>query len=116
MKERRMADTLEPVMNQHRLVVNAQAIVRDYEDTLERPPDVAVQYSLPHQMSRLSRERGCLDHDDKLDALTMAVAYWTEAMARDAKDAMHDRREEAFQKELDDMLGKTASAPRWFDV
>ena len=116
MKEARMADTLEPVMNQHRLVVNAQAIRKDYEETLERPPDVAVQYSLPHQMSRLSRERGCLDHDDKLDALTMGVAYWTEHMARDARDAINERKEEQFQKELDSIMEKGSEPPTWFSV
>ena len=116
MKEARMADTLEPVMNQHRLVVNAQAIRKDYEETLERAPDIAVQYSLPHQMSRLSRDRGSLDHDDKLDALTMAVAYWTEQMARDARDAMADRKDELFQKELDSIMEKGNEPPTWFTV
>ena len=116
MKEARMADTLEPVMNQHRLVLNAQAIRKDYEETLQMPPDVAVHYSLPHQMSRLSRDRGCLQHDDKLDALTMAVAYWTEQMARDARDAMQDRRDELLQQELDSIIGNKSEPPKWFNV
>lgn len=121
MKEMRMADTLEPVMNQHRLIVNAQGIRKDYEDTLDKPPDIATQYSLLHQMSHLVRERACLDHDDRLDALTLAVEYWAEYMARDADAAMEERRDDLFQKELDHMFDvidrKTPDdRDRWFAV
>ena len=41
--------------------------------------------SLIVQMTRLTRDRGCLRHDDRLDALSMAVAYWSAAMAQNAE-------------------------------
>lgn len=31
-----------------------------------------------YQMTRITKERGALKHDDRLDALAMAVAYWVE--------------------------------------
>jgi hypothetical protein len=34
-------------------------------------------------MTRLTRDRGALQHDDRLDALAIAVGYWVESMARD---------------------------------
>ena len=121
-KELRMADTLEPVMNQHRLIINAEAIRRDYQQTMQLPPDVAAQYSLMYQMSHLTRERGALYHDDKLDALAMAVEYWAIAMAKDADAAMRHRREDLLDQELDKMFEISSrrespdSTPKWFDV
>ena len=53
-----------------------------------------------YQMTRLSRDRGALVNDDRLDALSMAVAYHSEAMAQDAEVRMGQRREEALQGEL----------------
>ena len=41
--------------------------------------------SLIVQMTRLTRDRGCLRHDDRIDALSMAVAYWSAAMAQNAE-------------------------------
>ena len=121
-KEQRMADCLEPVMNQHRLIINAEAIKRDYQQTLLMPPDVASQYSLMYQMSHLTRERGSLDHDDKLDAVAMAVEYWALAMANDVDAAMRHRREAAMDKALDTMhdvinrKGGPSKGDTWFQV
>ena len=119
-KEKRIADCLEPVMNQHRLCVNASGIRKDYESTLDKAPDVAAQYSLIHQMSHLTRERGSLDHDDRLDAVTMAVEYWVESMARDADAAIRERKEEWLEDQLDkmfDVLNRRSpnSSQGWFD-
>ena len=107
-------------MNQHRLCISADGIRRDYESTQEKAPDVAAQYSLINQMSRLTRERGSLDHDDRLDAVTMAVEYWVENMARDADAAILERKEEMFDEALDkmfDVLNRKSpeKSDRWFD-
>jgi len=102
-KEMRMVDTLEPVMNQHRLVIDEKVIKEDYESTKDYPPEQALKYQLIHQLTRLTKERGALGHDDRLDALAMAVNYWTERMAKDADEAMLDRQEDLVQDELQRM-------------
>ena len=40
-------------------------------------------------------------HDDRLDALAMAVKYWVDQMAADADIKIQDRREELFDMELE---------------
>lgn len=92
-KEKRIIDTLEPVLNQHRLVVDSRVVQRDYETakTTER----SIHYSLFYQLSRVVRAKGALVHDDRLDALAIAVAYWTEQMAQDADERIKTAREEA---------------------
>lgn len=97
-KEKRIIDTLEPVLNQHRLVVDSRVVQRDYETakTTER----SIHYSLFYQLSRVVRAKGALVHDDRLDALAIAVAYWTEQMAQDADERIKTAREEAQDKWL----------------
>jgi hypothetical protein len=34
-------------------------------------------------MTRITKDRGALVHDDRLDAVEGAVRYWTKSMARD---------------------------------
>ena len=40
-------------------------------------------------------------HDDRLDALAMAVKYWVDQMAADADVKIRDRRDELFDVELE---------------
>ena len=56
---------------------------------------------LMHQMTRITRDKGALTHDDRLDALAMAVKYWVDQMAADADVKIRDRRDELFDMELE---------------
>jgi hypothetical protein len=100
-KEKRIIDTLEPVMNQHRLVVNEKLIKQDYESTSSHSSEKRLQYQLFYQMSRITRGRGSLAHDDRIDVLAMAVSYWTQQMAQDADRRMKVRKDEVLTKELE---------------
>ena len=53
-----------------------------------------------YQLSRITRDRGSLVHDDRLDALSIAVGYWTQQMASDVNQSMIDRQQELLQQEL----------------
>jgi len=94
-KERRIADTLEPVMNQHRLIVDYEVIQRDVKLAGEEQA-----YSALYQMTRLTRERGALKFDDRLDALAMAVSDWTTVMARDEQKAVQEYHAKQLEAEL----------------
>lgn len=110
-KEARMIDTLEPVMSTHRLVVDERLIKRDYDSAKE------LKYSLFYQMTRVTRERGAITHDDRLDALSMAVAYWSESMARDTGKAAQAIKDKALELELrkftQGILGKPEKKQKW---
>ena len=98
-KERRIIDTLEPVLNQHRLVVCEELIKKDFE--LDR------DHQLFHQMSRLTNIKGCLRHDDQIDVLAMAVGYWNEAIGRDVDQAQDAAKEDRLRQDLDKFLDHT---------
>ena len=104
-KERRIIDTLEPVMNQHRLIVNKSLIKRDYDSTTERRPEEVNRFRLLYQMTRLTKDKGSLAKDDRIDAVALAVHYWNNVLEQDATQAAKDHR----TSQLDDML------EGWFD-
>ena len=99
-KEARIIDTLEPVMRQHKLVVDRNVVVWDYDSTKGMPVEKALKYQLFYQMSRITRDRGSLSHDDRLDCLAMAVNYWVEMMGQDADKKMVQRNEKLLLEEL----------------
>lgn len=90
-KEKRIIDTLEPVLAQHRLVVSRSVIEDDLK--VEDP-----RYSLFYQLTRITRDRGSLVHDDRLDALAGAIAYWQEALRKN-QDSIHDDHLEDLRKD-----------------
>jgi len=101
-KELRIIDTLEPVMNQHRLIIDPNVIQEDYDSALKNfPPDKAPQYMLMYQMSRLSKDRGSLKHDDRLDSLAIAVKYFLDILDVDQELRASQAKEELLDKALD---------------
>lgn len=103
-KELRIIDVLEPVMNQHRLIMDPKVIQKDYDSVRDLPPEKATKYMLVYQMTRITRDRGSLSHDDRLDVLAMAVQYWVDQMAADADLEIQNAREDALQFELDKFI------------
>lgn len=92
-KELRIISTLEPVLNQHRLVVAMEGIKAELSDDRD--------YQLMYQLSRITKERGALRHDDRIDAVAGAVSYWTKYLQVDQTRAEEDHREALLQKDLD---------------
>jgi len=100
-KEKRIIDTLEPVMNQHRLVFDPQVIEKDLQTVRNYPSESQAKYMLFHQMTRITKDKGSIVHDDRLDALQMAVGYWVEQMATDAEKEVDVRKERLKDEELE---------------
>lgn len=109
-KERRIIDTLEPVMNQHRLVIDPKVIRGDHESVQSYSSESAANYMLFHQLSRVTREKGALRHDDRLDALSIAVAYWIEALAQDSEKKSEEHKEEKLRAELEKFMQNALGA------
>ena len=81
-KELRIIDTLEPVLMRHKLIVNKSVIENDY-----RRFETNQAYSFIYQMTRICRDKNAIAHDDRLDAVTMAVAYWLDNMDIDGEQS-----------------------------
>jgi hypothetical protein len=91
-KEERIIDTLEPLLNQHRLVIDPKVIEWDYRSNPDDAPELRLQYMLAYQMSRVCREKGAIKHDDRLDALALGCKYFLDAVALSAQQEIVERR------------------------
>ena len=102
-KEDRMLDILEPLWQQHRIVVN-RGRVQSEIDELERRnnPGANASYNLFSQATHLCREQGALAHDDRLDALALAAWWYSESLVRSQNQEYEKRMEDAFDKSLKD--------------
>ncbi len=99
-KERRIINALEPVLNQHRLIINRSVVEKDSQPRDDDPIETALAYQLFHQMTHLTVDKNCLQHDDRLDALAGAIEYWNESLAIDENRAIKEREAELWDLEL----------------
>lgn len=82
-KEQRIIASIEPVIKQHRLIVDTTVLRED----LKQP----ASHSLLFQLTHLTSARGSLKHDDMVDVVAMAIKHWAEYLNADAKKAEADR-------------------------
>lgn len=98
-KEERIIDTLEPVMNTHRLVVD-ESVARDE--------------TLMYQLTHITRDRNSLSHDDRLDALAGAVSHFTRVMEIDTDKAKREMEAEELDRMLEDFVETCTGWPGMF--
>jgi len=98
-KEKRIIDTLEPIMNGHRLVVDEQIIKDDFK--------LEPNHQLFRQLTRITKDRGALRHDDQIDALAIAANYWVERMDRDQTLSYNQHKDELINKDLEKFMQHT---------
>ena len=100
-KEERIIETLEPVMNQHKLIIDPKVWEYDYASNPDAPPERRIEYMLGYQMSRMCREKGAVKHDDRIDALAQGVQWFIDALAQSAHKAQAMRKNEEWKAMLD---------------
>lgn len=101
-KELRIIEIMEPLMNQHRLIIDTKVIEQDYRSAQEAGDERGLAYSLFYQMTRLTKERGSLAYDDRIDALAYAVDYWMDHMAKDQDEAIAEFEDGKIDRALQD--------------
>ena len=109
-KEDRIIDALEPVMNQHRLVIDRGVVDWDYNSNRDAAPEDRLLYMLFYQMSRMCREKGAVKHDDRLDCLAQAIKYFTDAMGISAYEAVKVRRQDDYLDMMESFLDDPQTA------
>ena len=109
-KEDRIIDSLEPVLNQHRLVVDKGVIEWDFKSNPDEAPERRLMYMLFYQMSRMCREKGAVKHDDRIDCLAQGVQYFTDAMGISAQEAIKERKRTEWNQMLEEFIDDPQSS------
>ena len=116
-KERRIIDTLEPLFAKHRIVFSRDVVNTDWRTIQPYEQHVRLHKSLFYQMTRITYDKGSLRHDDRLDALAMAAAYWVEQMGADQAAQEDAFKQEALEQELASFVstitGKSSRQQTW---
>jgi len=98
-KETRIIESLEPVMMQHRLVVDKQIFIDDLKKN-------KAMYRFTYQLTHITAIVGSLKHDDIIDCVAMGVNYWVESLARDTKDESERYKREQMEAHLSKIIEK----------
>jgi hypothetical protein len=76
----------------------------------DEDPENGYSRSLFFQASRLTPEKGCLSHDDRLDALAIACAFFVDAAAQDQNRAQQARADQLQQEAYEAWMDETGAA------
>ena len=105
-KEKRILAIMEPITQQHRLVVAKEVIEEDQRSVEEyEGTDTRHRYTLFHQYTRLTRERESLYKDDRIDSLAMGCATFAAMLGVDPILIATQAEEDAAEAELRRILG-----------
>lgn len=99
-KEIRILDCLEPIFNCHRIIFTEKA---------------ARCEQLSHQIGRITRDRGSLDHDDVIDALYGAVAQFADQVVLDPGVRLEEHRQTEAKKVAQEFDDWAAAHTRYAD-
>ena len=82
-KELRIIDTLEPIIGAGKLVCDISLLESDWAATKHYPINNRASYSFWYQLSRITRDKGALIHDDRLEAVAASCRYWLDGLKVD---------------------------------
>lgn len=115
-KELRIIDTLEPILSSNLLVVHPDLIGQDMQLAAERSLELRKTYSLFYQMARITRDRGSLIHDDRLDAVAGACRFWTSHLQLNEERAKAAAQQAAYAQMVSNPLGDGRPLKNWKEL
>lgn len=99
-KELRIIDKLEPALNQHRVVMDKKLVLEMNVDLPEDAGERTRYYNGFYQMAYLTKDRGSLKQDDRIDILAEGVGHWVDSVKRDEEKAAAKSSDKALDAEL----------------
>ena len=110
-KELRIVDLMEPVIGSGRLVMDISVIEEDHRSRQKYPAQERASYSLFYQIARITREKGALKHDDRLDALAGAIRPFVENLRQDEEKVNLAAKKAKYDALMRDPLGNGRPLP-----
>ena len=110
-KELRIIDILEPLLADNRIVLHEDVISDDWVSVQVYPPEVRKSYCFLHQLAKITRSRGALLHDDRVDAFAGACRPWVKLLRMDREKQAEKTRAERYKKLMMNPLGNGRAVP-----
>ena len=110
-KERRIVETCEPVLTGHRLVVNTEVLRNDYHIGYEDVERAKRRfYRLTYQLTRMTKQKGALKHDDRMDSLAGGLAHFIDRLQKTLQGAKAEGKAKALDIEIEKLIEARRSA------
>lgn len=106
-KEVRIVDTLQAVVTGHRLVIAAETLRKDYKAGTEYASVEQAKkrnYRLTYQMTRVTKQKGCLPHDDRIDMVASGVAKFIGVLRRQLEEAARENKDLLMAQEVEKLI------------
>lgn len=104
-KEKRIINTLAPIMGRGALIVDESVIEEDRQCLESYSPALQQSYSLFHQLAKMTAVKGALVHDDRADALEGLCRHFQDALAQDQAKGLAAAKQKAWQEATKDPCG-----------
>ena len=115
-KELRIINTLEPIIGSGRLVVDLDLLAKDWSGCQKYPSERKSSYSLFYQISRITRDKGSLAHDDRIDALAGTCRHWVEHLRQDEQKTSMAASQKRYNTMMSNPLGNGIQVPGWDEM
>lgn len=104
-KERRIIDTIRPVLQRHRMVVHQTAVDTDKRDLQGYAMSQRQVRSGFFQLDNITTDRGSLEKDDRIDVMSILVRQLNGFLVIDEERAARGREEAAAREFLENPMG-----------
>lgn len=101
-KELRICDTLEPILGRGSLIFDESVLENDWPSTNWHEAVKRQLFTLLHQFTKITRDKGALVKDDRLDALAGAIFPLVQALALDQMAAEKSAKDREYAQWLKD--------------
>lgn len=112
-KELRIIDAMEPVIGSNRLVIDDRLLMKDWQECQKYPAEKRASYSFFYQLARITRDRGSLSHEDRLDAVAGTVRHWLDFLKQDTDKLIKAVQRTNYKDMMKDPLGTGRPVPGW---
>jgi hypothetical protein len=110
-KEKRILSVLEPLTQQHRIVVSRAVIEHDARSIMEMDGEESRhRYAWGYQYTHLTAERDCLGKDDRIESLAGACGIFAPQLGVDPRGMALRAAEEREEDELEKLLRESDEA------
>lgn len=110
-KEQRILSVLEPITQQHRLVVSRKVIEWDHASLADiEGEDSRHRYAWGYQYTHITKTPDCLGHDDRLESLSGACGVFAPKLGVDPLGMAERARDERYEDELERLMAEDEDA------
>lgn len=110
-KELRIIDTLEPLLGSNRLIIPEGLLESDWLSVQKYPAELRMTYSFFWQLARLTRDKGSLKHDDRIDAVAGSCRHWVDRLALDSAKVAASAKAKLWREMMKNPLGNGRPVP-----